>query len=183
LQSSTIIPSLSSSAFSAAVPSLTGGYKYRFTALRPFAFESACTRPQPRGRLDVEHHTSSSSSSSWPDTDRAPSFRRGYHRKTHAALKYCGAADVLSLLSLPPYSSTRQPIGITSFFPDPMHTHSRSRHRDFYGPRFYYYGLRHGGGASPASAPLGQAASSFHMPSLTSSAPLLTLLFLSSPLS
>ena len=107
-------------------------YKYRFTALRPFAFQSACTRPQPRGRLDVENHTSSSSSSSWPDTDRAPSFRRGYHRKTHAALKYCGAADVLSLLSLPPYSSTRLPIGITSFFPDPMHTHSRSRHRDFY---------------------------------------------------
>ena len=137
-------------------------YKYRFTALRPFAFESACTRPQPRGRLDDEHHTSSSSSSPWPDTDRAPSFRRGYHRKTHAALKYCGAADVLSLLSLPPYSSTRLPIGITSFFPDPIHTQSRSRHRDFYGPRFYYYGLRHGGGASPASAPLGQAASSFH---------------------
>lgn len=126
MQSSTIIPSLSSSAFSAAVPSLTGGYKYRFTALRPFAFESACTRPQPRGRLDVEHHTSSSSSSSWPDTDRAPSFRRGYHRKTHAALKYCGAADVLSLLSLPPYSSTRLPIGITSFFPDPStRTHAR----------------------------------------------------------
>ena len=40
-----------------------------------------------------------------------------------------------------------------------------------------------GGGASPASAPLGQAASSFHTPSLASSAPLLTLLFLSSPLS
>ena len=93
----------------AALGTIGGGhwYKYRFTALRPFAFESACTRPQPRGRLDDEHHTSSSSSSPWPDTDRAPSFRRGYHRKTHAALKYCGAADVLSLLSLPPYSSTR----------------------------------------------------------------------------
>ena len=50
------------------------------------------------------------------------------------------------------------------FLSRPEHTHSRSRHRDFYGPRFYYYGLRHGGGASPASAPLasplGQAASS-----------------------
>ena len=85
-------------------------YKYQFTALRPFAFESACPTSATwrLATTSTTHpHTSSSSSSPWPDTDRAPSFRRSYHRKTHAALKYCGAADVLSLLSLPPYSSTR----------------------------------------------------------------------------
>ena len=137
---------------------------------------------KPRGAWPHEYHTSSSSSSSWPDTDRAPSFRRGYHRKTHAALKYCGAADVLSLLSLPPYSSTRLPIGITSFFPDPStRTHARvigtSMDHDFTTTVFITEEGRPQRRLRSAKRHL------LSTPSLTSSAPLLTLLFLSSPLS
>ena len=138
---------------------------------------------KPRGAWPHECHTSSSYSSSWPDTDRAPSFPTGLpitgKRTRGAQVLWGGRRPVTSFsFSLPILA-----LGITSFFPDPStRTHARvigtSMDHDFTTTVFV-----EGGGASPASAPLGQAASSFHTPPLTSSAPLLTLLFLSSPLS